>query len=225
MTTTKLNKRTLDILKNFSTFNQSIVFKPGNDIATLSITRKVLARATIEQKFDTTFAIYELTKFFGAISLFTEPTISVDKTFVHISDGKRSLKYITAVASDVIAPGEDAPNELPSVDVEFKLPERLLRDALKAASVLGQPDLVIEGNGESIIISTQNISVPTHESYSEDVGAFMGEVPFKFIIKVENMKLYPGDYTVRLCFQKIAQFVGSDVTYVIACEAASTVRK
>lgn len=225
MSTTKLNKRTLDILKNFSTINQSIVFKPGSDIATLSISKKVLARATIEQQFDTTFAIYELNKFFGAMSLFVDPTIRVDNTFVHITDGKRSLKYITAPPSNVVSPQGDAQTELPSVDIEFKLPERMLKDALKAASVLGQPDLVIEGNGNKVTISTQNIEVPTHESYSEDVGEFVGDAAFKFIVKVENMKLLPDDYLVRLCFKKIIQFVGANVTYVIACEASSTVSK
>lgn len=223
MSAIKLNKRTIDILKNFSTINQSMVFKPGSDIATLSQGRKVIARATIEQKFENTFGIYELSKFFGAISLFTDPSIVVDKQFINISDGKRTLKYITAPPSDIMTPADDIMTELPSIDVAFKLPNQMLKDALKAASVLGQPDLVFEGNGSTVTISTENIAVPTRESYSENVGEFTGgEKPFRFVIKVERMSLYPGDYTVRLSFKKIAQFVGADVTYIIAVEASST---
>jgi hypothetical protein len=222
----KFSKRTLDVLKNFSTINPSLVIKPGKNISTLSPTRKILARATIEEEFDATFGIYELDKFFGAISLFKDPNISIDKHFIHISDGSRSLKYITASPSDIKAPGDDVMRELPSIDVEFDLTAPMLKDAIKAAGVLGQPDLVFEGDGKTVKVSTQNIALPTNESYSENVGKFTGgEKPFKFIIKVENIKLYPGDYRVRLCFKKIAQFVGTDVTYVIAVEANSTFTK
>lgn len=225
MSTIKLNTRTLDILKNFSTINQSMVFKPGQDISTLSHGRKILARATIEQTFDSTFGIYELSKFFGAISLFKDPAIKIDNHFINISDGKRSLKYVTAHPTDITSPSDDAMRELPSIDVEFTITEKMIKDALKAAGVLSQPDIVFEGDGSKVTISTQNIAKPTNEAYIEDVGAFMGEAPFKFILKVENLKLYPGDYLVRLSFKKVAQFVGKDVTYIIAVEANSTFSK
>jgi hypothetical protein len=222
MTTIKLSGRTLDILKNFSTINQSMVFKPGHDISTLSHGRKILARATIEQEFENTFGIYELSKFFGAISLFKDPTITTDKHFLNISEGTRSLRYVTAYPEDITAPSDDAIKELPSVDVEFDLTDRMLKDALKAAGVLSQPDIVFTGDGTKVMISTQNIAKPTNESYSEDVGAFTGDNPFNFVLKVENLKLFPGDYIVRLSFQKISQFVGKDVSYIIAVEANST---
>lgn len=223
MSTIKLNVRTLDILKNFSTINKSMVFKPGQEISTLSHGRKILARATIEQNIDNAFAIYELSKFFGAISLFKDPTINIDKHFINISDGNRSLNYVTAHAEDIRAPSDEAMVVLPSVDVEFKITDRMIKDALKAAGVLSQPDIVFAGDGKRVAISTQNVAMPTNESYSEDVGVFTGgENPFKFIFKAENLKLFPGDYTVRLSFKKIAQFVGNDVTYLIAVEANST---
>lgn len=226
MSTIKLTGRTLDILKNFAAINPSMVFKPGNDVSTLSPRRKILARATIEQNFDTTFGIYDLTKFFGAISLFKDPTIKVEKNVINISDGSRVLRYVTAYPEDITSPTDDALRELPSVDVEFKITERMIKDALKAAGVLGQPDIVFSGDGSKVMISTQNISKPTSESYCEDVGEFTGgENSFNFIIKVENLKLLPGDYTVRLCFKKISQFIGADVIYIIAVESESTFAK
>jgi len=40
----KLSKSTLDILKNFSNINQSICFKEGTELSTLSIQKNILSR-------------------------------------------------------------------------------------------------------------------------------------------------------------------------------------
>lgn len=226
MSMIKLTERTLTILKNFSTINQSMVFKPGHEISTLSHGRKILARATIEQQFDHTFGIYELTKFFGAVSLFKDPMIKIDKHLLNISEGSRALHYATAFPDDITAPSDDALKELPSVDVAFKVTDRMIKDALKAAGVLSQPEIVFTGDGSKVMISTQNTAKPSKECYSEDILEFSGgENPFNFILKVENLKLLPSDYIVQLSFQKIAQFIGKDVTYIIAVEANSTFSK
>lgn len=227
MSTIKLTGRTLEILKNFQSINPSMVFRPGQNISTVSIGKKILASAKIEQTFDSSFGIYELSKFFGAVSLFKDPTIKVEKHFLNISDGKRSLRYVIADPRDVAAPSEDTMTELPSVDVEFKITDKMMKDALKAAGILNQPDIVFEGTGETVSLSTQNIAKPTNEVYSENVGVFTGSNnPFKIIIKVENLKLFPGDYTVRICFKlKILQFIGPDVMYFVAAESKSTVSK
>ena len=53
----KLSKSTLDILKNFSNINQSICFKQGTELSTLSIQKNILSRANVEEAFPRTFAI------------------------------------------------------------------------------------------------------------------------------------------------------------------------
>lgn len=226
MATVKLNERTLSILKNFQEINSAIVFKPGKEIDTISPTKKVLATATIEQEFDSTFGIYELNKFFGAISLFKNPELTIEKTFIDIHEGHRSLRYVIADPLDIRPPTENQFNKLPSVDVEFKLTEKTIKNAIKAAGVLNHKEIVLIGDGEKVVISTQNVDKPTPESYSEDVGEFTGDKPFKMIMKVENLHLFPGEYAVRLCFKmKIVQFEGKDVNYFVAAEANSTVSK
>jgi hypothetical protein len=225
MTKMTFDGRTLDILKNFSTINQSISIKPGKRIATLSPGKKVMATANIEQMIESPFAIYELTKFFGALSLFKEPSITIDKHFMTISDDTRRLKYMFAEAEDIVTPPEK-PITLPSVDVSFTLTEKTLKDVLKAAGVLGMPEIAIEGDGKKVYIATCDASKNTNESYSEDVGDFTGgEKPFRMIMKVENLKLFPGDYEVKISFKKIAQFTGKDVEYFIAVEDKSTSTK
>lgn len=221
--TIKLTGRTLDILKNFATINPSMVFNPGQEITTISSGRKVLAKAIIDQKFESTFGIFELNKLFGAISLFKDPTIKVEKSFLNIAEGPRSLKYIVANPSDIKAPGEAVPWELPSVDTEFMLTEQTFKNLMKAAGVLSQPDILIEGDGTRLTISTINAAKPSSEGYRETIEEFIGgENPFKLFLKVENLKLYPGSYVVQICSKKITRFDGSDVMYIVAAEANSS---
>lgn len=222
----KLSGKTLDILKNFQNINPSLAFRPGNKLSTISISKKVIAIADVEETFDTEFGIYELNKLFGAISLFKDPAIRIEKHMLNLSEGKRNMYYITCDTRDIITPSENTPTELPSVDVEFVVTERMIKDALKAASILNQPNLVFEGNGTNVVLSTQHIGKPTNESYTEDVGGFTGgEKPFKIILKTENIHLMPGDYTVRISFKKIIQFTGAGVTYFVAAEKDSVVSK
>ena len=69
----RLSKSTLDILKNFSTINQSIRFKKGNLLTTLSIQKNILSRAHVEEEFPKDFAIYDLSEFLSAMLLFKDP--------------------------------------------------------------------------------------------------------------------------------------------------------
>ena len=55
----KLSKSTLDILKNFKEINQSILFKQGNSLKTISVMKNILAEATIEEELPRDFGIYD----------------------------------------------------------------------------------------------------------------------------------------------------------------------
>ena len=45
----KLSDKTLTLLKNFSSINQSILFKQGSSLKTISVMKNILAEATIEE--------------------------------------------------------------------------------------------------------------------------------------------------------------------------------
>ena len=65
----KLSKHTLNMLKNFSDINMSIEIKKGNLLRTVSVQKNILAQAKLEDEFPKDFAIYELNRFLGAVSL------------------------------------------------------------------------------------------------------------------------------------------------------------
>ena len=75
MSKVTLSKTTLDVLKNFSTINSSIVFRQGSTVRTISNAENILAKFTGEEVFPTDFAIYDLSQFLSGISLFDNPSL------------------------------------------------------------------------------------------------------------------------------------------------------
>lgn len=59
----KFSNETLAILKNFSSINTNIIFKPGDTLATISNAKNIFAKATIKETIPNEFAIYDLTPF------------------------------------------------------------------------------------------------------------------------------------------------------------------
>ena len=94
MSTVALSKATIDILKNFSTINTSIVIKEGNILRTISNEENILASATIEETFPQTFAIYDLNQFLSGLSLFDSPSLVFDNDdYLIIKSGRSRVKY------------------------------------------------------------------------------------------------------------------------------------
>ena len=63
----KLSDKTLKILQNFTTINQSLAFKEGKKLRTISVMKNVLAEAEIEEYIPKDFAIYDLPQFFAVL--------------------------------------------------------------------------------------------------------------------------------------------------------------
>ena len=64
----KLSDKTLSLLKNFSNINQSILFKKGSSLRTISVMKNILAEANIEEEIPKDFAIYDLVQFLNNLS-------------------------------------------------------------------------------------------------------------------------------------------------------------
>ena len=72
----KLSEKTVNLLKNFAGINQSILFKKGNKLRTMSVMKNILAEAEVEEEFPKDFAIYDLVQFLNGVSLYTNPQMS-----------------------------------------------------------------------------------------------------------------------------------------------------
>lgn len=215
----KISKRTFDILRNFTMINPSIVFKPGETVATISTSKSVMARAKVDTTFDTTFAIAELSKFLGALTLFEEPELNVTSSAVEIRSGNQKMLWTLSEPSLIKAPPEKE-IVLPSTDVSFELKNDMLQSTIKAMAVIDAPELVVTGEDGTIYLEALDIKNPGKSTYRVEVGKT--DKKFRFFFMAENIKLQPGDYNVSISARGLSHFSGEDIDYWVAVEQHST---
>jgi len=221
MSKVTLSKKTLDVLKNFSTINSSIVFRKGSTVRTISNAENILAKFTGEEIFPSDFAIYDLNQFLSGLSLYDAPDLEFGDSYLTIRDGRRRAKYFFADPDVIVSPPEKEIS-LPTKDVCFTVATQQLDKLLKAAAIYQVPDLsVISRNGKIEIIVRDKKNDTSHE-FSEEVGETTEEFSFNF--KVENIKIIPGSYDVVISSKLLAEFTNknTDLKYYIALEPDST---
>ena len=222
-TSTKISKETLEVLKNFASINSNILVKSGNVLTTISPVKNVMAKATVNESFDTEFGIWDLNKFLGTISLFDSPNFEFHDKSVRISNGSSEVVYYYSEPKLLTTPTKEI--TMPDGVLNFTLKESDLQELQKAASVMQLPDMVVRSSGGSVMLAVLDKKDSTSNTYSLEVGDLPhGEHEFEFYFKVENLKMLPGDYNVTISEKMISQLINTkdDVTYWIALETDST---
>ena len=214
----KHTDRPINILKNFASINQSILFKQGSQLRTISVMKNILAEANIDEDFPQDFGVYDLSQFLNSLGLFQEPELNfTGESFVNIKEGKQRSKYFFADPSVIVSPPEKSIT-LPTVDVEFTLRSSQLDRLLKAAGVYHLTDLSVIGDGKEI----KMVVLDRKNDTSNDFSIIVGETDKKFSMnfKVENIKIVPGTYEVKISRKLLSQFKSAeyDLTYYIALE-------
>ena len=218
----KLSESTLSLLKNFSTINQSILFKQGNRLRTISVMKNILAEATIGEDLPKDFGIYDLNQFLNGLALHNNPELDFeDESYVIIKEGRSRSKYFFADPNVIITPPEKS-IDLPSEDVTFQLSTDQLDKLLKAAAIYQSPDLSVIGENGVVKILIRDKKNETSNTFAETVGET--ESTFSFNFQVENMKILPGTYDVVVSQKLLSRFTNKnhDLTYFIALEPDST---
>jgi len=219
----KFSDKTIKILQNFTSINQSLSFKEGKKLRTISPMQNVFAEAEIEEYIPKNFAIYDLPQFLNTICIYKDPDIDVssEESYASLKEGKANRsKYFFSDPSVIIAP-PDREMKLPSEDVCFILQEEQLQKILKSSSILGLPDLAAVGEAGVIKVVVSDRKNDTSNEYSIVVGETDAEFSFNF--KIENIKLIPGSYEVVISKSKLARFYSEryNLTYFIALEPDS----
>ena len=221
----RLCNETLVILRNFSSINPSLLFKPGNVLTTTSTTKTVMARATVAETFPSQFAIYDLSKLIGVLSLFKTPDLQMNSGHLTIREGKQSVNYTYADPSTIVAP-PDKEIKFPSHEVEFQLSAGNLNAIQRAIATLQLPEVAICGDRSVLSIQTVNSKNPTSDLYRIDLGETTHQ--FRLIFKVDNLKMINENYIVKATSKGIAHFKTTgeppayQVEYWVATESNST---
>ena len=214
----KLSEQTVSLLKNFASINQNLQFKSGNRLSTISAQKNILVNAEIPETFPSDFAIYDLNKMLGVMNLFPDPEMDIGDKTMKIG-GK--VDYMFADPTMIVSPPE---KELtfPEAEIKFTLTNAEFNQTIKAATLLGLPHICVEGKEGKINL----VATDVHNSSSDEYRSELGEtgMVFNMVFKIENLKLYAGDYDVELTSKGISKFshTSSNLQYFIATESDST---
>lgn len=212
----KLETRTMQILKNFAMINPSMLFREGTVQSTVAAQKTMLARTTIKETIPKEFAIFDLSRFIGMLSLFNEPDLEFDESRVLVSQGRQKVEYTFADPELVVAPPAKTPN-VQDPEVSFKLTSDVLQSTMRALGALQSTHIIVQGDGESITIGVGKPTDPTSDTFKIEVG--QTEHTFKFAFKAENVKILQGDYDVQISSKNISHFECSDVEYWIMADS------
>jgi hypothetical protein len=204
----KLSDSTVNILKNFSNINQSLLFKEGKKLRTISVMKNILAEVEVTEEFPKDFGIYDLNQFLNGLSLHQSPELDIENdSYMVIREGKMRSKYFFADPNVIISPPEKD-IVLTSEEIAFDLNTQQL------LSVVGENGVV------KLVVSDRK------NDTSNDFSIIVGETEhkFSFNFKVENIKILPGSYQVSISKKLLSKFVNSDknLTYWIALEPDSS---
>ena len=215
----KLSKDTLSVVKNFAGINSNMLLKAGNTLGTISAQKNVMAETSVTESFPQDFGIYDLNEFLGAMSLFEDPELEFNDKYVTIKEGSNSIKFFGADPSVLVAPSKSI--TFPEAEINIKMTDSMLSMIQKTASVLRASDVSLVGADGKIKVVVGDKKNATGNSYEVEVGDT--DKNFKVNLKVDNLKMLPGDYDVSISSKKISRFknVKTDLVYYVAVEADS----
>lgn len=214
-----LSDNTIDILKNFSLINPSIKVDRGSTLKTISPSKTIIATAQISEEFEQDFAIYDLTRFLGLLTLFDETELEFGKKLVTISGTSGKVQYKYADPSMIITPPTKELKR-PETKEQFTLTEGQLRSVLKAAALLQTPEIAFRSEAGLIKLCALDSKNPGGDDYTDVIGT--SEHNFEMYLKEENLKLISNTYKVSVGSKNVAIFEAENLSYWVATERNST---
>jgi len=214
----KFSEETMRILKNFSEIKPNILFKPGNEIRTMSKSKTVMAKAKLNETIEKEAGVFDLSRFISAVTMFSEtPDIQFKDKYFDIKANHSSIKYKYGDKTMLghLPPDRDIPINDDDVLVVFNLSWENIQSITRAASILQSKHIFFVLDGENVKVTTGTNNKASN-TFELDVAKEQTQ-RFSKYIKFEFLKLIPADYTVTVT-DGFVHFKTNNVEYWIAYE-------
>ena len=221
----KVSDRTTNLLKNYANINQSIEFREGKILKTVSPLNTILASVEIEEEFPRAASLWDLNEFLGILSTYDDPELEFNDNSVKIiekNDDEEYTEYRYSSSSMFQTPPEKEIS-FPIPEINFTLTNVIWRKVVNRTNALGLPEIVVEGDGAIIRIKSCDTGNLSSNLNSKKVG--VTDKIFRMIFKTENLiKVMEGDYDISLSSKRISHFKrnSDSLQYWIALEQNSS---
>jgi len=222
-----ISDRTLDVLSNFASINQSILIREGSNLATIAASKNLLAETTMEENFGRDVGIYDLTKFLGVLRLYKERDFDFSEEYVTIFNEKNRKQYTNFYYSDasvIVTPPTDKSISFPEDEIitTFQITSNDLQNIIKGCSIMTLPEVsIVATEGEPIRVSGVDTTNSAMGSFNHELDQNADDT-FEFVIALENLiKLMHGDYDIAFLSTGISRFINTtmDIKYYVAVNA------
>ena len=231
-TAMKISEDTLSILKNFSALNSNILIKPGSKIRTITPAKNVMGEAIVSESFEHEIGIFDLSKFLGTISLFSDPEFIFEEKFVLIRGrGGSEVKYY--YTDPQLLTHDDRAIGMPDPVVDFSVSDKQLSEIQKASAVLQLPNISFEAKDNEIHMVAfekpgQDYTGSAYDAGSNTYTVVLGDnetgADYQYHFNIENLRILPGSYDVNLSEKVISKMThtsGLNLSYWIAFSPTS----
>ncbi|AUR97721.1 hypothetical protein NVP1244A_019 [Vibrio phage 1.244.A._10N.261.54.C3] len=227
MSNIHLSERTKALLSNFSKIHPSILLEEGNVLRIGDETGSIYAQAEIEESIPMEFPIFQTTGLLSVLNLgaFKECELEFhdenpDEELVKkilVKGSGSTVDYWASSDALVDLPPQEPPVE--EVDYSIELSSEGLSDFKKACAALGLDTAVLKNVGGRAYLSGTNPELDNSNDYTIDMGATKKD-DCEIAVKVENLKVLPGNYTVEGVTDMLVRFTSTDkaLKYFIGAE-------
>ena len=218
----KISRDTINVLKNFSNINGSIMLKKGNNIVTVSPQRNIFANYSSAEDFPEQIPLYDLNDLISSLNLFETPECSFKKNHMIISDGKQKIKYVYSdeqTVSEAPSIGED---KLANPTSSFSITNETWSQLMKAANVINANVISFKKAGDEFKLISFNNKDPDSNKYEIDLPELDYDGDFDVVLLVENIKMLANDYEISM-YDNFVRFQApaERIEYIIASESES----
>lgn len=224
----KISSNTLEVLKNFSSINNSLRVKPGNVINTSDRGNgtTIVAEAKIEDEFPQEFRVYDLMQFFNTIRMLPEAHLEFENdklVKIRSEDNTQEFRYQLA-SPEIVDNAKKINDSSVNYVISFEMSHETLSKLNKAANVGNLDTLFVESDGNEVKLVLRNVETGMKNEFSVKVSKGDG-TKYSMAIKVDQLnKIIPGDYDVQIDNVKLSKLSNKDydLTYWILLDKKHT---
>jgi hypothetical protein len=208
----KITKEFVEVLRNCSIINSSILFKPGYIISSCSKLNNIMSYIHVDEKIPVEFAIHDLNEFLNIVSILDDAVAEFAQNQIIIKSGRKSVKYAFSNPATIdAAPYREATFDDDDIAAQFKMNYSDFTNMLKACSVFRTSDVVISGDNDEVEICVGNIKNKTSNKFVTSYNTTKPCIkPFSKTFNIDNFKILNRDYIVSVHVENCLEFRTDD---------------